>query len=302
MKHTTTNDHDSLVYRLAQILIKLNQGEKLDPQALAEEFGVNRRTIQRDLNERFVYLPLEKINGRYHLHQAFLGKISAQDIEHFASLAGVRGLFPSLSADFLREVFDGRIQSARLVKGVDYEDLRGKEHLFSQLEKAILGRRKVSYVYQKTEGLKTYADIEPYKLVNHGGIWYLAGKDGGKLKAFSFSMIDQLGVSDATYEFDASVDKTLRKEEGIWLNEKKIKVVLTIAKDVAGYFKRSKLLPHQVIEKQQADGGLTVSAEIAHVNQILPTVRQWIPHVRIASPPGLQAEMEREIKRYLGMH
>ena len=51
--------HDTLVYRLAQMLVKLNQGEKLEPQALAEEFGVHLRTIQRDLNERFAYLPLE---------------------------------------------------------------------------------------------------------------------------------------------------------------------------------------------------------------------------------------------------
>ena len=36
--------HDTLVYRLAQMLVKLNQGERLDPQALAEEFGVNLRT------------------------------------------------------------------------------------------------------------------------------------------------------------------------------------------------------------------------------------------------------------------
>ena len=64
------------MYRLAQMLVKLNQGERLDPQALAEEFGVNLRTIQRDLNERFAYLPLEKIDGRYHLDPAFLGKLS----------------------------------------------------------------------------------------------------------------------------------------------------------------------------------------------------------------------------------
>jgi len=52
--------HDTLVYRLAQILIKLNQGEKLNPQLLADEFGVSLRTIQRDLNVRFGYMPLLK--------------------------------------------------------------------------------------------------------------------------------------------------------------------------------------------------------------------------------------------------
>lgn len=52
-----SDNHDTLVYRLAQMLVKLNQGEKLNPQALADEFGVNLRTIQRDLNVRFAYLP-----------------------------------------------------------------------------------------------------------------------------------------------------------------------------------------------------------------------------------------------------
>jgi predicted DNA-binding transcriptional regulator YafY len=101
----TTDTHDTLVYRLAQILVKLNQGEKLDPQSLASEFGVNLRTIQRDLNVRFAYLPLQKVDGRYSLDPAFLGKLSTRDIERFAALAGVRGLFPSLSEDFLRDIF-----------------------------------------------------------------------------------------------------------------------------------------------------------------------------------------------------
>ena len=297
----TTADHSNvLVYRLAQLLIKLNQGERLDPQALADEFGVTRRTIQRDLNERLVYLPLEKTEGRYHLNPAFLGKINTRDVEHFASLAGVRGLFPSLSVEFLRDVFDARTQSTRLVKGHHYEDLGGKEHGFEQLEQAILARRKIAYAYRKTEGLKTYTGVEPYKLINHGGIWYLAAKDGDQLKSFSFSKIERLQMLDDTFAFDAAVDKTLLKEDGIWLNEKKIEVVLTIARDVAGYFKRSPLVAHQVIDKELADGGLIVSSKVAHINQILPTVRQWIPHVRIISPPELQAEMEREIRTYLG--
>ena len=60
-------DHETIVYRLAQILIKLNQGERVEPKELAEEFGVNLRTIQRDLNQRFAYLPLIKEEGRYRL-------------------------------------------------------------------------------------------------------------------------------------------------------------------------------------------------------------------------------------------
>lgn len=50
--------HDTIAYRLSQILIKLNQGDHLDPAELAEEFGTHVRTIQRDLKVRLVHLPL----------------------------------------------------------------------------------------------------------------------------------------------------------------------------------------------------------------------------------------------------
>ena len=136
--------------------------------------------------------------------------------------------------------------------------------------------------------------------MNHDGIWYLAGKDGDKLKAYTFSKIDRLQVSDETFIADSAVEITLAAEDGIWLNNKKIEVVLKISASVSDYFKRRKLVPSQVIEKELEDGGLIVSTKVAHINQILPTVRQWIPNIRIISPEGLQADMERDLKAYLG--
>ncbi|BCO29034.1 hypothetical protein MIZ03_3945 [Rhodoferax lithotrophicus] len=296
---TSSTDRDSLGYRLAHILGMLNQGEKLDPQSLAEEFNVNLRTIQRDLNERFSFLPIEKTDGRYYLQPTFLGKLSLRDVDQFANLAGVRGLFPTLSNEFLRDLFDSRIQSAWLVKGHPYEDLAGKEQLFQQLEQAILQHRKITYSYQKDEGSKTYTYVEPYKLVNHDGIWYLAGKDGEKLKAFTLVKIDRLQVSPDTFSVDPAVNQTLAQEDDIWLNEKKLEVVLKISGPAANYFKRRKLLANQVIEKELEDGGMLVSSKVAHVNQILPTVRHWIPHIRIISPEELQATLEKELRVYL---
>lgn len=294
-----TDNHDTLVFRLAQILVKLNQGERLDPSALADEFGVNLRTIQRDLNVRFAYLPLQKSDGRYHLDATFLGKLSTKDIERFAGLAGVRGLFPSLNDDFLRDIFDTRVQSALLVKGHDYEDLAGKEQQFRDLEKAIVCKRQVAYAYQKTDGLKHYSAVSPYKLVNHKGIWYLAALDGEKLKSFCFSKISQLKTLESSYQWSREIDTRLAEEDGVWLSEERQEVVLKIDHDVAGYFKRRKLIANQVIEKELSDGGLLISAKVGHPNQILPIVRYWVPHIRIISPESLQAEFEQGLVDYL---
>ena len=295
----TDSHHETLVYRLSQILVKLNQGLKLDPKVLADEFKVNLRTIQRDLNERFAYLPLEKLDGYYRLDPTFLGKLSTKDIERFASLAGVRGLFPSLSDDFLRDIFDDRMQGALLVKGHNYEDLRGKEKLFGALEKAIYDRKQVSFDYAKEGSLKSYTGIAPYKLINHKGIWYLTAVDADKLKSFSFSKIQHLKVLDTVFDWDATIDTKISSDDGIWHSDTQREVVLKASPEVAGYFKRRKLIGNQVIEKELADGSLIISAKVSHDNQILPIVRYWIPNLTIISPESLQAELEQGLSAYL---
>jgi len=53
-------EYEKISQRLASILIQLNTGESISVENLAQEFNVSIRTIQRDLNERFNFLPLEK--------------------------------------------------------------------------------------------------------------------------------------------------------------------------------------------------------------------------------------------------
>ena len=291
--------HDTLVYRLAQMLVKLNQGESLDPSALADEFGVNLRTVQRDLNERFAYLPLEKSDGRYHLDPAFLGKLSTRDIERFASLAGVRGLFPSLSDEFLKDIFDARMQSALLVKGHHYEDLADRKEAFRSSSGRSWRDGTSRSSTARRRGPRHTRRWRPTSssITRASGTW--RARDGEKLKTFAFGKIERLKTLETTFAADPSVEKTLLDEDGIWLGEEKREIVMKISAEVAGYFKRRKLIANQVIEKTLEDGGLLVSAKVGHLNQVLPIVRYWIPHIRIISPEGLQGELDAELGRYL---
>lgn len=292
--------HEKLAYRLTTILAKLNSGQKLKPEALAEEFKCTVRTVQRDLNNRFEFLNLQVTEDGYALEPTRLGHLSLRDIERFAALAGVQNLFPSLNTDFLREILSNKEQHALMVKGPHYEDLGDKKRVFQQIEAAISARHFVSFVYHKAEGSKTYTQAKPYKLVNNGGIWYLAAQDGDKLKAFSFGKVDRLLVSGDTFTPDPAVESTLQAEDDIWLNPDKTEVVLQVARAAASYFQRRRLIANQHIEKELEDGGLLVSGKVAHPNQILPIVRYWLPHIRIISPEGLQGEMEEEMRGYLG--
>lgn len=293
------DDHETLVYRLAQILIKLNQGERLDPNALADEFGVNIRTIQRDLNVRFAYLPLEKIEGRYALDARFLGKLSTRDIDRFASLAGVRGLFPSLTDDFLHEIFSSSMGRAILVKGHSYEDVSQAKEPFRVLETAIVNRANVAFDYDRIGHVRRYESVSPYRLINDKGIWYLAGLHDGKLKAFAFTKISAVCALEERFAWDQDLDARLVNEDGIWLSDELLTVVMEVDRSVAPYFKRRKVVPNQEILEEKANGDLVVSCRVGHTTQVLSLARYWLPNVRIQSPPGLQAQLEEGLRSYL---
>lgn len=198
-------------------------------------------------------------------------------------------------------MLDSRIASALLVKGPNYEALdTAQTRTFRQLEQHILRGERIGFRYRKDDGEKRYADVAPYKLINHSGIWYLAALDGERLKAFTFTKLSAPLANGQTFTRAPRIEQLLEDEDSIWLNEKKTEVVLKVAKEAAGYFRRRKLIGAQVLEKELEDGGIIVSGKVAHQNQILPIVRHWIPNVRIISPEGWQGELEMQLQQYLG--
>jgi predicted DNA-binding transcriptional regulator YafY len=299
MNHITKS-HDTLVYRLSQVLAKLNQGESLDPHQLADEFGVNLRTIQRDLNVRFASLPLIKTAGRYRMEDAHLGKLTLKDIEKFASLSGVSGLFPQLTDRFLREVFDSERAGAWMVKGHHYEDLRSQTGLFSVLERAIIDHHHIEFFYNKAPGSrKLHSQVEPYKLINHKGIWYLAAWDADKLKSFSVTKIEALRPEPSNFAPRPCVEKELTTNDSIWLGTTRQRVLLRVAGEVANYFKRRKLIANQLIEREFDNGDILVSTTVVQADEVLPIVRYWIPHVQVLEPPEFRQQLEAGLVGYL---
>lgn len=294
-----TGQHDTIAYRLSHILIKLNQGDYLDPAELADEFGTHVRTIQRDLKVRLAYLPLLKTRGRYHLEPAYLGKLNFKDIERFANLAGVKGLFPSLSRDFLKELLTEQLESPWLVRGHHYEDLSEQQGIFKQLEEAVLDCRLLDLEMLKEGHAKPYFALQPYRLINTKGIWYLAAVHDCKIKTFGVGKIRSVQVQTETFTRDPAIESSVQTEEGIWHSPQPQKVLLSVAPEAAEYFKRRQLIPHQKVIREATDGSLTVETTVGHPNQILPIVRYWIPSVRIVSPRKMNTELSAQLINYL---
>lgn len=209
---SASDDHDRLAWRLTAILLKLNQGERIVPERLAEEFGVHLRTIRRDLQDRFAFLPLMKDGSGYRLDPAYLGRLTFADIERFASLAGLQGLFPVLDTQFFRELFDSRIQNTLAIHGTSFEDLGDRVQDFRTLQRAIAQHHVVRFVYRKDSESKT-VDVHPYKLMHHGGIWYLAATDAGTIKAYALGKMDDLSMLESVFTPEQHLLDMLQEED-----------------------------------------------------------------------------------------
>ena len=275
--------NELLAERITSILIKFNAGETCDLNDLAEEFSVNVRTIQRDINVRLAFLPLIKEGRKVSLEPSALGRLTIGDIRNFANICGINELFPSLDNSFITAMLGNTFNSSYLIKGHNYEDKVDVQPLLSKFNDYIASHFLVNFHYKGKE----YENVQPYKLVNAKGIWYLAAVDKDKLKTFHLAKITNALKLFNQFEPSSNIQEIIEKEDGIFFSEDKMEVILKASAQIAHYFKRRNILPNQVIEKELQSGELIISVKVADEIQIIPLIKYWIPELDVVSPKAL---------------
>ena len=290
----SNQERDTLSTRLSQILIMFNEGKRLSVEELAIEFNVNKRTIQRDFT-RLSYLPIEKKDGYYFMEEYCLGRLSYKDIRQFATFSGIQELYPELNNSLIVDILNTRINQTMEVKGHKYEDLSKKVDTFNGVATAIVTKREVSFTYKEKP-----REVKPYKLINTNGIWYLIAVEGDVVKHFSLGKIECFQTLDVEFTVEQSVIETLKQNDGMWVSQSLIDVVLEIDLSMAEFFLRRDLLPNQKLIEHR-DDKLILSTQVAYEEEILKVVRYWIPHMKILSPLSLQKRLENTLKSYLNV-
>ena len=90
----------------------------------------------------------------------------------------------------------------------------------------------------------------------------------------------------------------INAKDDVWFTQNTTEVLLRVAPEVAHYFNRRALLPQQQ-QRPDADGSLLVTTHINHINQLLPVVRYWLPHVRIVQPQAWHEELVAGLEQAL---
>lgn len=141
--------------------------------------------------------------------------------------------------------------------------------------------------------------VEPYRLVNDKGLWYLAARHSDTLKSFAVSAIKEVIEENVSFKKDADIHEKIEHTESIWYGENIIEVLISVSACVAPKFIRRPLLPGQEIIHTSQSGDLLVISRIVHPDQIIPLMKYWMPDVEVIQPHSIRIQITKDIYQTL---
>jgi predicted DNA-binding transcriptional regulator YafY len=213
--------------RLLSILLLLQARGKLTTQALANELGVSRRTILRDVDAlSYAGVPIYTDGGHG-------GGISL-DENYRTNLTGlneteIRALFVSENTQLLNDIGLGDASQRMLqklsaalppeqqsiVKQVQqriYMDAAWWWQddvplpFWGEIQQAVFEDRLIRALYENYNGEVAERIIEPYSLVAKAGQWYLIAKRGQVFRLYRVTRFHTVQVLDAHFQRDPGFD------------------------------------------------------------------------------------------------
>ncbi|MFD3248212.1 helix-turn-helix transcriptional regulator [Rahnella aquatilis] len=292
----TVPGHERLANRIVNMLLQLFEKGSVSRHELAERFKVSERTVYRDLNRLGEYITCSK-EGVYRISLPAEEKDPLPTISSVIEKTGISKLLPLENSralnDVLRAIEYRRIEILPLPAEMLLSEHQKKT--FSSLEHAIREGRRCQLQYKGKN-----RTLNPYRLMNVKGIWYLAATDEHQMiKAYLVSGIQWLDIKHDTFKPDPDISDYLNNEDDIWFSRNKIEVLVEVMPNVAHYFERRNILPQQKMIEKTADGKVRLSTMIAHEEQLFSILRFWLPNIRIITPLQQAENFVQQLKQYV---
>jgi predicted DNA-binding transcriptional regulator YafY len=148
-----------------------------------------------------------------------------------------------------------------------------------------------------------WVEVEPYKLTNFDGFWYLFAKDieAKKIKTWMLSKIERIQVSQEHYKTSIKqIDATLNHVHSAWFEDGQVyEVTIKVHAEIAHYFKQKEFLQSQKILRTLDDGSLHVAFEVSHDEDVDNMIKAWLPHIEVIAPKRYRDKVLAEMQAYV---
>lgn len=298
---------DKVLTRLILILQKLSDNEFPTRKDLAEEFNVSSKTIQRDINERLRYFPIEEnsLKQLKFLEGFSLNKTSLKENEMlfiYLSLSQIKDInknFEKTTYDIFSKLLTPHYRTPYHIKANAFENIDMDSKLLNTVERAIEYKNCLNLKLRNRQ-----FTIEPYKVICFDGIWYLLGKDldDQKIKTVFIHEIIDMDLQKEKYSLDKPIETILENVHSAWFEDgNQMNIVIKINKRVAFNFKLKSILPSQKILEEYENGSLLVEFGVSTEEDIDNIIKSWIPDIEIISPQKYRDSFIKELKDYINI-
>lgn len=288
------------------ILTKLYNGESLSVKELAIEFNVSNRTIQRDFNNRLISFPIEKDGRKWKMREGFkIEKSSSLEEQVVLDIMenivnGVGKIFSRKAKSLLSRIKNDDYNP--IYTKLNMENIDDKLLVIQDIEKAIKQNNQITCTYKLDENKFYNLTINPLKIANYEGFWYLIAVDtkDDSIKKYYLKNISNIKLTNLSFEISSKIEILLKNSINIWFNEytEPFFVKLRIDSSISKFIKRKPLAPTQIIESVYSDGSLDVIIKITHEMEIISLIKYWIPNIKVIEPLWINDIIKKDLEKY----
>jgi len=296
---------------------------------LAEETGVDRRTIHRDLSAiheagyplvsewqegekvyrfltRFKDVPpinftLQELMTLHFLRSQLdilSGTPFQDDLDTI--FGKVRSVLPPRYAAHLERI--ARVSLPLLQGRRDYSRVAEPLRL---IREALLYQYRVTLTYHSGGHAEPAAyQVDPYTMLYYKGGLYLMGYAHNRraLRTFAVERIERVEMGKERFEIpaDFAPEEHLQRAFGI-VDEEAMEVRVRFSPAVAHTIRERVWHPSQTIV-DEADGGVLLSFTAGGTMEIVSWLLSYGRHVEVLSPPGLRKEVQRIVAEMAGLY
>lgn len=289
------------------LLKKLSNGESISTSYLSLKYEIPHRTIHDNINKHLKkiypeYINFDKSTNMWYSNRNMLSEthLSAEEIitmrileEHSKSCGKEFNTFTKI----LFNRFKKRT-SYEIYKKTNFEKISKKDDIkFALIKNAIKSKTTITCIYKEKE-----RSLNPIKIVMFDGYWYVLVIDNkdNSLKTFYLKGLNNIEFDIKTFEpMEQNIQDKLDGAINSYFKDKEhILVELEIHKEIVKYFHRRPLSKKQNLRASQNKDYEIMSIYITDFMEIIPTIQQFIPFIKVISPNKLDSMIKKNLENY----